>query len=220
LPPAPAREKSGFVTAIQGLPWVGGMPAAIFRRMAEHNPYAPSAASLKVDRDLHGSDVDVWRDRKYLVMDRDARLPPRCVKCNEPAHEPTKRRTLYWHHPALYILILVQIIVYFIVALIVRKSIVIEPGLCGEHKRKRRNATLITWLGLVASLALPAALTVLLPPDGDGGVIVLGFAIFLVSVIYGVVSSRVLTARKIDANTARLGGCGDKFLESLPDYPR
>jgi hypothetical protein len=207
------------VTAIEAWACSRGAPAAIFDRMIERNPYAPSAASLKLDRQAVGAGEDVWRDGKHLVMQRDAQLPARCVKCNEPAHEPTKRRTLYWHHPAIYVLILVQIIVYVVVAMVVRKSVVVEPGLCGEHKRKRRNAAIGTLLGLVASIAIPAALAVVLPPDGGGWIILLGVGIFLAAVIYGIIANRVLTARKIDNDIARIGGCGAAFLDSLPDYP-
>ena len=55
-------------------------------------------------------------------------FPHRCVKCNEPTEPPNKRRTVYWHHPAVYVLLLVYVIVYIIVAVIVRKTAKIDPG--------------------------------------------------------------------------------------------
>ena len=100
------------------------------------NPYAPSAASLA------GAEVRVgarlWRLEKLLIMARDdGDLPNRCVKCNEAAEEPTKTRTLYWHHPGFYVVLLINIIAYVIVALIARKKAKLSPGLCARHKQKR-----------------------------------------------------------------------------------
>jgi len=53
----------------------------------------------------------VWRDNKTLVMTKDALLPDQCVKCNAPAHGFKLKRKLTWHHPALYLIILVAWII-------------------------------------------------------------------------------------------------------------
>ena len=45
--------------------------------------------------------------------------------------EPTKMRKVYWHHPGVYALILINLIVYAIVAAIVRKRADTESGLSG-----------------------------------------------------------------------------------------
>jgi hypothetical protein len=75
--------------------------------MGEFNPYAPSKASMaaRATASAVDSEARVWREGKTVVALQDASLPRRCVKCNEPADQPTKVRSLYWVHPALYLLL-------------------------------------------------------------------------------------------------------------------
>src|SRR5690242_5147889 len=71
-------------------------------------PYFPPAT--------HNLDA-IWRNNAVLVMTKQALLPNRCVKCNAPAEEQLKRK-LTWHHPALYLLVFISILVYAIVAMV------------------------------------------------------------------------------------------------------
>jgi hypothetical protein len=186
--------------------------------MTPRNPYAPSTASLNSRREpvTGAAASEVWRDGKYLVVDVDAALPHRCVKCNAPAHDPTKLRTFYWHHPGVYAVILINIIVYAIVAAIVRKKIALAPGLCEAHKRSRRNKILLAWGGVLAAFVVPILLATVF---SDGAwIIAVGVLIFLVALLFGIIAPRVMYARKIDLNVARFGGCGEEFLDSLPQY--
>jgi len=96
----------------------------------------------------------VWRDKSTLVMSKDAQLPDRCVKCNEPTVERLKRR-LSWHHPAIYLIVLVALLIYLIVAMVTRKRATIEIGLCEEHQAKRRRNLMIAWgLALLGVIGL------------------------------------------------------------------
>ena len=124
-----------------------------------HNPYAPSRASLSRQAATAevSSDVSVWREGKVVVALPDAPLPARCVKCNAPADPPTKARTLYWMHPALYLLIFTGLLILLIVYLVVRKKADVNPGLCAAHKKRRLGALAPALeerepLGLVARL--------------------------------------------------------------------
>ena len=182
-----------------------------------HNPYAPSKASLKSAPTIGGETKDVWCDGKWLVMDVDARLPHRCVKCNAPAETPLKRQTLYWHHPAIYLLLLFWIVIYVIVAAISRKTIKLEVGLCEEHRLARRNALTIGLIGMFACIPLAIALAQFEYP---GAALLVGIGGFTGFVIYLMVKARILYAKRIDTDEARLGGCGDAFLASLPPYRR
>jgi hypothetical protein len=188
--------------------------------MTQHNPYAPSKATLNArDKAGSGSGQNVWRDGKWLVMDRNASLPHRCVKCNAPAEEPTKPRKLYWHHPAIYLLILFQIIIYLIVALITRKQIEVQPGLCAEHKGKRRAALYVMLCGFAASILLPVATSYTVDDaDAIGWTVLLSVLMFLGFAIYGIYAARIVYAKRIDDDEARLGGCGEEYLASLQDY--
>ena len=177
-----------------------------------HNPYAPSSATLTA-RKVTAPSEGVRRDGKWVVVPRDTDLPHRCVKCNAAPHEPTKKRTLYWHHPAVYLVILLNIVIYVIVAMAVRKNVKLSPALCATHKSKRRKAILGAWLGVITSIALP----ILFADNQSFGVwLLISIVLFLGSAIAGIVRSRILYAKKIDASEGRFGGAGREFLESLP----
>jgi hypothetical protein len=182
--------------------------------MDKHNPYAPSRASLKQTGPVGNSDA-VRRDGKWVVMPVGASLPHRCVKCNGEPLDPTKARKLYWHHPAIYILIFVAMLIYIIVALSVRKTAVVEPALCAEHKSKRRTALLVAWGLFLGAFIVPIALSSL---DATGGLLLGSVLMILFAIYFGFGRARIVYAKSIDDHEIRLGGCGEDFLDSLPGY--
>ena len=183
------------------------------------NPYAPSAATLHIDPNVipHTGNANVWRDGKVLVMRPDASLPPRCVKCNGPSAAPTKSRNVYWHHWGIYFVLLLNVIIYVIVALAARRKAIVAPGLCAQHKRKRRYFIAGAWLGVVVALLLFVGGA----PMGDVGCWVMGGAtlLLLASIVFGMIGGRVVWAKHISKEYARLKGCGPQFLDSLPRFP-
>lgn len=80
----------------------------------------------------------VWRHGGQLVMRKDALLPARCVKTNEPT-DRWLRRQLFWHTPALYIMIVFPgLLFYIIAALLFRKTADIKVGLSPTGFSRRR----------------------------------------------------------------------------------
>ena len=186
--------------------------------MANVNPYAPSRASLTAtDRASAVDDNSVWRDGKVLITLVDAEMPHRCIKCNEPADEPTKKRKVYWHHGALYLLILINALIYAIVALVVRKKALVSAGLCTEHKKRRRNALIFGWTGTIVGLVLMGH-GLGSGSSGSGVEALVGILTILVSIIAGMIFGRIIYAKKIDKTYVRLKGCGVAFLDSLPQF--
>ena len=181
------------------------------------NPYAPSRASLAAGTlEVSASNSDsAWRESDTLVLRHQATLPARCVKCNAAAHEPTKKRKIYWHHWAIYLLILINIILYAIVAMIARKRAIVSPGLCARHKARRRNAIALGWLGSIAGFAI------LVAGLGEGEPLLgtFGVLLALVAAMAGVIVGRVVFAKRIDDDYVRLKGCGTAFLNTLPEFP-
>jgi hypothetical protein len=180
---------------------------------ASRNPYAPSAASLAGAEVRTGARL--WRLEKVLIMARDdGDLPNRCVKCNEAAEEPTRTRTLYWHHPGFYVVLLINIIAYVIVALIARKKAKVSPGLCARHKQKRRLGLSIGWGGFIlGSIGMTLAFG---SDQPDLGMLLL-FATFG-CIIAGIIMSRIVYANRIDDRYVRIKGCGEPFLAELPEF--
>lgn len=180
---------------------------------SSRNPYAPSTASLAGSEARAGARL--WRYKKVLIMARDdGDLPNRCVKCNDEAVEPTRTRTVYWHHPGFYLVLLINIIAYAIVALIARKTAKVSPGLCATHKQKRQLGLWIGWGGFVLCFIGTFAAFGNDSP-GLGSLFLLAT---LGSIIAGMVMSRIVYARKIDDRYVQLKGCGEAFLAGLPEF--
>lgn len=176
---------------------------------ADFNPYAPPRAD--VDQETA---FDCWREGKHLVMRPGSALPHRCVKCNQPAIEPIRARKVYWHHPAWYVLFFVSILIYIVVALIVRKKAELAPGLCARHQRRRRIFLAIGWVGFLLGLGL-----VFIGLDERTGMLIWGgFLLLAVTAIAGIVGARIVFPTRISPAQIRLRGCGKDFLDSLPQH--
>ena len=133
----------------------------------------------------------VWRSKSVLVMAKQAPLPERCVKCNAPTQHTLKRK-LRWHHPALYILIVVGALFYALIALALSKKATIHIGLCETHAATRRRDILITWLLVVLSFVsfyLAAATDVM-------SFLLVGVMVLLGAAVYGIVKARVVAPQK------------------------
>jgi len=183
--------------------------------MDKANPYAPSRASLAgaATTPAQGSG-GAWRDGAVLVLSPDASLPHRCVKCNEPAEQPTRSRKVYWHSPWIYLLILINVLIYVLVAIILRKKAVIAPGLCATHKTRRRTGMAIAW----ALLLVGVGVLFMAVRDGNPGAGFGGLLVILVATVVSASVTRILRAKRIDTQYVRLKGCGTAFLDSMPPF--
>jgi hypothetical protein len=172
--------------------------------MTPEQPYFPPAA--------HNLNT-IWRNNSMLVMTKEALLPNRCVKCNAPADEQLKRK-LTWHHPALYLLVFASLLIYVVVALVVRKTATVNVGLCEEHLSSRRRNILVTWLlGLGSVLSFVAAILL-----EDVTPAVLGLGLLFGCAIYGSVTLRIVVPRKIDNYFVWLKGIDGNFLQQFPEW--
>ncbi|GAA4435266.1 hypothetical protein [Bremerella cremea] len=115
------------------------------------NPFAsPSVAGEMVNVVPDGYQVEGNR----IVGGEKIVLPEICAKCCDKGHETlnSKRRKkdLYWIHPAVYILLFFQIIIFLIVYLILRKKCQLEYSLCRSCSSRVR----LNWLFFTISLAI------------------------------------------------------------------
>ena len=152
-----------------------------------------------------------WRDGKRVAMDRNAVLPDRCFKCNEPADG--YRRTVKLTHVPLGTEMMVGAIAYAFA-----KQAKVEVGLCERHRRSRAiNIALISLAILGASILVftqVQATDVVLPLLATAGLI--GGVIGL---LYAAVGTRLVRASGITDTHVWLKGAGAPFLASLPDAP-
>jgi hypothetical protein len=146
-------------------------------------------------------------------MTKQAPLPQRCVKCNAPTQH-TLKRNLRWHHPALYILVVVGVLFYAIFSMVLSKTATINVGLCETHTAARRRDILITWLGVLLSFAV-----FYFGVAGEAmGLVFAAVALLLGAIIYGSVKTRVVAPQKIDDHYVWLTGLNANYLEQFPEW--
>ena len=162
----------------------------------------------------------IWRDGNRLVMTKDAQLPYTCIKTNQPA-DAWLRRKLYWHKPWIYLLFLISLWVYIIVALIVRQKADIQVALCRERVVRRRWAIAGAWLAAVAGMVLIIfGIANIQPGDSTGGLVSLaGLIILLAGAIVGATLARIVIPVRITKEYVWLKGVHPAFLAALPEFP-
>lgn len=189
-------------------------PSRIFS-MSDFNPYAAPKADLHAPR-LAGDGMEIWRDNKVLVMTKGAVLPDRCLKCNAPAEGYRLRRKLSWHPSAYYLIILINLILYVIVALIVRYTAKAEFPLCPIHRRRRRWGIINGWL--LALLGFATLFGGAVDNDHAGYYVFGGLVLVVAGLVYGLVRSQIPRPSKIDKSFVWLKGVSPRFLAELPNW--
>lgn len=173
------------------------------------NRYAPPRAAVE---DLP-AEARMWREGKLLVMRKDGEFPARCIKCNAPSVAPKRRYRLSWHSPWLYLLLVLAILLYAIVAAIVRKTAIVQVGLCERHQKRVVWGRIVGWGGLLVELLLVGATIA----TGEPGYGLVALALALPWLVGSITINRLVLPQRIDDKYVRLKGCGPEFLRSLPE---
>lgn len=176
------------------------------------NPYVAPKTDVNDGLGNPSPQNTYWRSGALLMARNGAVLPPRCVKCNAEAAAPMKKQRFYWHHPAWFAFVLINVFVYLIVALIVRRSCYVSYGLCQIHKQKRIRGILIGLGGVVLAALLTAAAVM----ASRAELVLVAILLFVGSLVVSVVLGRTLMPVRIDRSAAQLKGCGEAFLATLP----
>ena len=184
--------------------------------MAESNPYAPPQVVGPIPASPESTDGGVWRDGDILVMHKQAVLPDRCIKCNSPADGDRLRRKLSWHHPGWFLLVLVSLWIYIIVALCIRHKATIDIGICEQHRARRRNGIIAAWLVALAGIV---AIVIGASNNSLAGLIALGAVLILASLIMGLVFSNIVSPKKIDEYYVWLKNVNPEYLAQFPAVP-
>jgi hypothetical protein len=160
----------------------------------------------------------IIRDGNRLIVPKPPRnqvapLPPPCVKCGAPANGKPINKTFSWHHPALYLLVLAGVLVYLLVAVIVRKSMRMSVPLCARHAQRRSTAVTLAWVIPLVGVAD----AFVLPRFGiDGGVVAL---ITLVLIVTGIVIWAIvdypIRPKSIDQYRGVFTGCAEAYLQQF-----
>jgi hypothetical protein len=187
-------------------------------KMHDVNPYAAPLDASVLNAEIIGSKSGIWRDGNKLVMYKGARLPDRCVHCNAPANGRRLNRTLYWHHPLIYLVVLAGVLVYVIVALVVRKKAVVAIGMCDRHYTRRLRSMLLWWLITAASGAL-FWYGVRVNSPMAGWAILTAVSVFFGNLFFAVAITRPVAPARIDDYYVWLRKIHPDYLAEFPPLP-
>lgn len=164
----------------------------------------------------------IWRLGKKFVTSSETPFPDRCVKCNAPANGYRLKRVLYWHHPALYLLLLsslvlcvVGLLLAMIIIAVVQKKAVLHIGLCETHRKQRITAIIACFGGVLGGLVMMfigGALSI-------GWLMLFGLALVIFGAVWGITKARTIYPTKINQENVWVTGAGKDFLAELPEWP-
>jgi hypothetical protein len=179
-------------------------------------PIPPATLQYQTPSAL-ATDRAVWRTGHLLITPTQVVLPDLCVKCAQPGDGRPIRKTFYWHSPIFALLILFNILIYLIVAIIVRKKAIVTYSLCPVHRAKRnRHRWITTAICLIGIACFIGIAFVNSRGSAPGLLIIAGILVLLTGLIYGVITIAPLKPAKIDKREARLKGAGADFLAQFP----
>lgn len=185
-------------------------------------PYASPVTAYAADPNLQWA----WQEGPLLVVRKGAWLPHHCVKCGAPAEGPPVKRTLYWHEPWVYLLILPGLLIYAIVAICLRKSGTVHLALCPAHRARRAWMLAAAWLLGLGGPALMIFAAYSAPTGGRGSssdptllLLLLGLILLVAGLVVGALSPPV-RPKRIDDYFMWLNGAGPAFLAHLPGVVR
>ena len=189
--------------------------------MSSENPYAspnsdapPVMAQPEV---APTSSTGPWQRRGTVVAARGVPFPERCVKCNQPTGGRTLRRTLAWHPGWVFVLILAGLLVYVIVALILRKSMTVRVGICPAHLKRHRILLGGGLLSIALSITVPIVLGNFTRIE-PGLLVMLGIMATILTSIFTLLAVRFVSPSMIDDRFAWIKNTGREFRHSLPEW--
>jgi hypothetical protein len=150
----------------------------------------------------------LWRSGNVLIARKDAVFPDICIKTNQPTKDRYEVK-LSWFSGWFYLLLLIHLFLFLIVALIVRKSAVVQFGMSEEAQAARRrgilNGITVLMLGFACffmAVAHPAF-------------IFSGLILFFGGLLYSDRKRAVISAQKIDEHFIHIKGVHPDFLDRL-----
>jgi Protein of unknown function (DUF2510) len=158
----------------------------------------------------------IWRSGNRLVMQANAVLPDRCVKTNQPVDGSKIRVRLRWHDPLFYLLILVSLLAYVIVAAFVSKKAVVWVGLSETAMQKRRWSLASVWVLVLSGLgAIVAMIAFGLSPF----LFFVGIALIVLAYpVYVWGGARLVAPVRIKDGYLWLTGVHPDYLDLLPEW--
>ena len=195
-------------------------PYAAPPAVEQHTPYYPHRAP--------GSGyVGVEHDR--LVVGHNATLPNICVKTGMPATRYISRK-FSWHTPLAFLGLLVNILVYIVLALILRKQMDVQIPVSEEFfRRRQRNLWVFGLLSVASVVAFVGGIVYAanlprrpMPVESWTSVTLIlgGLLSFFVFIIIHNKALTILRPKKIDDHFGWYKGACPQFLAAVSATPQ
>ncbi|MDG2381887.1 MAG: hypothetical protein P8N76_09440 [Pirellulaceae bacterium] len=197
--------------------------------MTDSNPYKSPVS----DDDLSEIDLGqvttlgVWRDGNLLVMAKNANLPQRCLKTNGPASPIPIRHRLAWHHPSIYLplllgmlpgLVIYVLVIYVLLAIIFGEKTTVDVWLSDRWKAVRRRRLIIAWSFAAVGIVTCLVSGLLMSSGTPWWTISLIFGLLLtfVGTLWALQAACVITPKRITGSHVWLKGVHPEYLGNLP----
>ena len=171
--------------------------------------YAPTAAAV----------IGIWNDHGRLLMHRQAKLPARCIQCNQPPHGPPIRLTVTWYSPWLYFLLLLTLpglIALMAFMIFGQWKETLNLCFCKRHRRQRAFHLATVW-GLVGISFLAFLISPYVSNDDFQPIlIVTAITLLFIAPMYGFFTCRVLRPTKMNAEYIWLKGAAPDLVAEFP----
>jgi len=172
----------------------------------------------------------VWRSGRRIVMRRDAVLPDRCIKMNNPASVSRIKKKYSWYHPAFNLLCLLFLfgiggllpLTLIMCALSgASKKVVLQIPVSGEYLARRIRA--IMGACILMSLAAPLFVVGVRVADKNPGtfsllLVLAGPVLFVAALNWAVVRARIVSVRRIRGDRVWLAGAHPDYVAALPEW--
>ena len=154
----------------------------------------------------------IFQRGNQLAIQKGLTLPECCIKCGAPATGRPIKRNLQWHPPWVSVLILVAVLIYIIVAMVLRKTGTIYVHMCEEHRQRRKIILLVGWITTPGLLIGGIAAGIYFE---NGGLAALGFLGFVVSLIVFLIIGKLVHVAEIDDQYVYLKKIAPNVMSNL-----
>jgi hypothetical protein len=161
----------------------------------------------------------IFRHGRKVVASLTAPMPPVCIKTGQPTDKYLARE-LRWHHPLIYLGLLLGILPYLIGALLTQKKHRIRVYMTPQLMKRRRIGITLACVGAFGGIAAVIAGAVNANDNETlaGILFLIGVLGFLVGLILALIYSNPISAARIDDEHIWIKGAGKPFLATLPEW--
>lgn len=165
---------------------------------------------------INGGFTEIWRHGQILILGKTHALPSRCIHCNTEVSTPPQIHTLTLEDSATNIHKLGDINDDTIPEIKVRAFYCIEHNFWGRFKKNGAVRTVLLAAIIIFSLYVFDKFGIRFSWEMPIAFCCSGMILFGAFFAWGQLSG--LQAVKIDEKYSYIKGCGEKFLDSLPQF--